>query len=278
MDIDFVKYLPIITAIISVVLGYIFGSRAKKNERLLQYTEENLRQVFSPMYHEILKITANQESKKREILIDALFAKYLANETPIYKIGNLELLDIFYELSERYNTFKLERSEQLWNEFWYDFINILFYKVNQGYRNSTKLLYQDFIWQQFIQSKPYWMKFYFESMKFLYETFKGINIACLLLFYFSASFTLFGLGLFPGDFWKLCLVLLGLSISTTLLLIPLNAQYIDLTSNTKDNFYRRFMKKRLPNFYAKLNNIFISKKNYDNIPEMYRGHLLDDRK
>jgi len=276
MDMDFTKYLPVVAAVLSATLGYGFGVRTKKNDRLIQFTQENLKEVYSPMYHEMKKLVSDSLTYKfREELLDAFFKKYLSSDTSIYKLGNLELLDSFYELSNKYRQFKKIREEELWKEFWWEFENNLFYKVEEGYRNSTNLLYRDFKWQQYIQTKPYWMKAYFESMKFLFVTAKGLNAISFLLVYFSGCSELFGLGIFPEDFWKLSLFILGLSIlATTLLLLP-NAHYNSLSSNSKDSFIRLVMKKLFPKMLVKWDRLFI-KKDYDKVPKMHEKQLFED--
>ncbi|MEK5255938.1 hypothetical protein NST74_20910 [Paenibacillus sp. FSL F4-0125] len=276
MEIDIVKYLPVATAILSVTLGYMFGIRTKKNDRLVQFTQENMKEVFSPMYHEMRKIISDSvKPRDREQLLDAFFEKYLANNTSIYKLGNLELVDTFYELSENYRQFKLLRDEGLWKEILWEFKNTLYYKVKEGYRNSTNLLYREFKWQQYIQTKPYWKRFYFESMKFLFETVKGINVISALLVYFSGFFKLLGRGLFPKDFWLFSLMLLGLSLFASLILIMPNIQYITLTSNSKDSFSRKVMKKHFPNILAKWDGLFL-KKDYTTVPKMYEKRLFEE--
>ncbi|GIO85073.1 hypothetical protein J25TS5_20050 [Paenibacillus faecis] len=277
MEIDITKYLPVAAAILSATLGYIFGIRTKKNERLVQFTQENVKEVFSPMYHEMKRIIENPLiPKNRELMLDTFFERYLVNNTPVYKLGNLELLDTFYELSEKYRHFKLSRDEDIWKEVWWDFENNLFCKVKEGYRNSTNLLYSEFTWEQYTQTKPYWMKFYLESMKFLFETAKGLNIVSLLLVYFSGCFKIFRLGLFPSDFWLFSLLILVLSIVVTLILIPFNMQYITLTSNSKQSFFRRVVKKAAPKILTKWDNFLINK-DYNDVPKMYKKRFLEDK-
>ncbi|MFC9775961.1 hypothetical protein [Paenibacillus chitinolyticus] len=276
MDIDFTKYLPVAAAILSATLGYIFGIRTKKNDRLVQFTQENLKEVYSPMYHDMKKIIADSvKPKDRELMLDTFFERYIGNDTSIYKLGSLELLDTFYELNDRYGQFKLSRDEGLWKDIWWEFESNFFYKVKEGYRNSTDLLYRDFRWQQYVQTKPYWKKFYFESMKFLFETVKGINVISALLVYFSTCFKLLGLGLFPNDFWIFSLMILGLSILATLVLMLPNIQYISLTSNLKESFFRQVAKKMFPVLVVKWDNLFI-KKDYEKVPKMYERRFYED--
>jgi len=276
MDIDFAKYLPIAPAILSATLGYMLGIRNKKNDRLIQFTQENLKDVFSPMYHELKHIiTYSESSKNREMMIDNFFENYNTKNTNIYKLGNLELLDTFYELNDKYVQFKLLRDEELWKEIWWELENKFFYKIEDGYKNSTNLLYRDFRWQQYIQSKPYWMKFYFESMKFLFDTAKGINIICFLMFYFSGCFELLGQKLFPKDFWIFSLVILGLSLMTTLVLLMPNVQYLSMSSNSKQSFSRKVIKKIFPKLLDRWDNFVVGKRNFEKIPKMYEKKSLD---
>lgn len=277
MEIDFTKYFPLVGAILSATLGYMFGARTKKNERLIQFTQENLKEVFSPLYHEMKKIlSVSVKPRERELLLDALFVKYLSIDTTIYKLGNLKLLDTFYELSDSYEKFKKNREEEQWKLFWYDFECILFYKVKEGYSNSTDLLYRDYNWQQYIQTKAYWKKFFYESMRFLYETAKGLNVVSLLLVYFSGCFKLIGLELFPKDFWVFSLMILGLSVMATTFLLLFNIQYITLSSNSKHSFIRQVMNKLFPNILVKWDGIFNGKRNFDRVPKMYDKRLFGD--
>ncbi|MFF2153800.1 hypothetical protein ACFVVQ_00685 [Paenibacillus chitinolyticus] len=276
MDIDFTKYLPIAATTLSATLGYVFGIRTKKNDRLIQFTQENLKEAFSPIFHEMKEMLANSlKPKARELMLDAFFEKYSGTDTPIYKLGDLELLDTFYELNEKYEQFMLSRNEDLWKEIWWELEYILFYKVKEGYRNSTNLLYRESRWQQYVQAKPYWARFYFESMKFLFETVKGINVVTALLVYFSGCFKLLGLGLFPEDFWIFSLMILATSVAASLVLILPNIQYIALTSNSKQSFSRQVMKKLFPKILAKWDGLFI-KKDYDSVPKMYEKRFFEE--
>ncbi|MFE5321620.1 hypothetical protein ACFQ88_23220 [Paenibacillus sp. NPDC056579] len=275
MEIDFAKYLPIVAAVLSATFGYIFGIRTKQNDRLIQYTQENLKEIYSPMYHEMKKIISDLiNPKDRELMLDTFFERYIDTNSSIYKLGNLELLDIFYELSDRYAQFKLTRDECQWKEIWWEFENNLYYRVEEGYRNSTNLLYRDFKWQQYIQTKPYWMKAYFESMKFLFETAKGLSVISALLVYFSGCFKLIGLSLFPKDFWLFSIMIFGFSVLATVLLMLLNIQYITLSSNSKNSFIRQVAKKLFPKMLVKWNRLFI-KKDYNKVPKMHEKGFLE---
>ncbi|RJX39587.1 hypothetical protein D3P09_09230 [Paenibacillus pinisoli] len=270
MEIDFIKYLPVAAAVVSASLGYIYGIRSKKNDRLIQFTQENLKEIYSPMYHEMDKILdKTMSAENREKLLDLYFDKYTATDIPVYKLGSLELLDILYDLRDKYKNFKVVRDKEKWEDFWWDFKNNLYHKVKQGYRNSIGLLYRDFKWQQYVQSKPYWKRLYFESMRFLFETAKGSNVLAALLVYFSGSFALIGIDFFPDDFWKFCIMILGMSIVATIALMMPNIEYITLTSNSRNSFTRKVIKKHFPKILEKWDKFLVGKKNYDDVPIMH---------
>lgn len=275
MVIDLVKYLPVATAVLSASLGYIYGVRGKKNDRMIQFTQENLKEVYSPMYHELEQIFENiTRPEDRERLLDSYFEKYTALDTSAYKLGSLELLDTLYELRDKYKDFKVIRDKAKWEEFWWELNHNLFFKVKEGYRSSIGLLYRDFKWQQYVQAKPYWMRFYLESMRFMFETVKGFNIISLILVYFSGSFELLGADLLPNDFWIFSLLILGMSVLATLVLILPNIQYLTLTSNPKDSFSRRVMRKLFPKLLVKWDNLFIGKKSYNDVPKMHEKRFF----
>jgi len=275
-DIDFIKYLPVITSIITATLGYMFGGRSKRNDALVQSTKESLEKAFNPIYHEIeFEIKGAENSTQREKMLDKFFKKYTSNTTIIYKLGNSKLIDEFYELSHKYKSFKSLRDENLWKDFWYEFENNFFLKIKEGYKNSINLLHRDLNWQQYVQAKPYWQKFYFETMKFLFDTVKGINIALLLTVYFSGCFKLFGLDLFPSSFWEASVVLLIVSLCLTGFLMMLNVQYLTLSSNSREGFTRKIMKKVMPRTLKWWDNLFL-KREYDKVPKMYDKKTFED--
>jgi len=269
------QYLPVATAVLSASLGYIYGIRGKKNDRMIQFTQENLKEVYSPMYHELEKLFENTiRPEDRERMLDAYFEKYTAFDTPAFKLGSLEILDTLYELRDKYKEFKAARDESKWEDFWWELKNNLFYKVKEGYRTSIRLLYRDFKWQQYTQSKSYWMKFYLELIRLLFETAKGVNIISLILVYFSVSFELLGADLLPNDFWLFSLLTLGMSVVATSFLMILNVQYISLTSNPKDSFSRQFLRRKFPRILEKWDSLFIGKKSYDDVPKMHEKRFF----
>lgn len=229
------------------------------------------------MYHEIKDMLGDSISpKSRELALDKFFQKYNSVDISIFKLGNMNLLNTFYELKDQYKLFKQLRDDKLWKELWWEFEKGFFCKLEETYWNSIALLYREFNWQQYIQTKPYWMRFYFETMKFLFETFKGLSIISLILFYFSGCFKLIGLKLLPSDFWLISLIILGFSSITTALLTMPNAQYIELTSNSKKSFFRNIIKNKLPKLYTRWDGFLVSKKNIDKMPAMYRKQFFED--
>ncbi|WP_337102016.1 hypothetical protein [Paenibacillus sp. YIM B09110] len=277
MEIDFSKYLPVLAAVISVSLGYMYGVRSKKNDRIMQLTQESLKEVYSPMFHEISRIISKMVKPiDREKMMDSFFDKYASDVTSVYKLGNLGLMQSFYELSNKYQQFKLTRDSSVWKDVWYEFEEVIFYEVKSGYMNSVNLLYRDFKWQQYIQAKPYWMKLYFESIKFLHETANGAIVTSAILLYFSGFFRLLGLGLFPKDFWVISLIIFVMSVLASLFLALFNMQYIILSSNIKQSLLRKSMNKIFPKLLFKWDGLFSVRKNYNKVPPMYDINIHKD--
>lgn len=273
---DFGKYLPLIAAVIAATLSYILGGRSRKNDVILQSTKENLKDIISPMYNEIeLRVKSIGNAKEREKLLDDFFERYTTNDTVIYKLGSLRLIDEFYDLYKKYKEFKGARSEKAWKEFWWEFDNIFFPKLKDNYRNSINLIYRDFNWQQYILTKSYWKRFYHEVMKFLLDTMKGVNIVSILSLYFSVIFKIAGLKFFPDDLWKLSIMLLLLSLALTGLLILFNIQYLAMSSISKQSFERKIVRKIAPNLLDKWDNMFL-KKDYESIPKMYDKKTIEE--
>ncbi|WP_438431373.1 hypothetical protein [Gorillibacterium sp. sgz500922] len=269
MEIDFSKYLPLGTAIISASIVYWYSMRSKKGDRLIQFTQDNLREIYSPIYHEMKKIINKSICPKdRERMLDSFFDKYSNINTSIYKLGNIELLNSFYDLQEKFAMFKPSRDLELWRNFWWEFENLFFYKISQGYKNSIALLYREFNWQQHLQISPYWKKIYLELVKFLFDTAKGSNVALLFIEYLIISSNIFAINLFPRDSWKVNLKILGLSVLFTLILKFANLDYSNFTSNPQKGVISKSFEKYFPRVSKWWKNMFITKRSYNKVPEM----------
>lgn len=267
------NYIPVIAACVAAILGYFFGQRTKKHDRVIQFSLDSVKEIYSPMYHELKDIThSSLPPKERELKIDAFFLKHLSSNTQIYKLGNVEIFDLFYELSNKYMAFKESRDENIWRDFWVSFENEFYFRIKDEYDNLTNLIYHEFKWQQFILNKPYWLKSYYEVMRFLLETFKGILVVLALIAYFTGAFELFKIGLFPKDTFKLCTLLFFMSSVIFTILVMLNLQYINLSAKKRKNsFSRNFMKKFLPRFLTWWDNFLMQKGNNDlsKVPKMF---------
>jgi hypothetical protein len=275
------SYLPLVTAILSALLGYFFGQRTKKTERVIQYSQDNIKEIYSPMYHQLLEIFNEYlTSIERENLLDIFFKKHLAPDTTIFKLGNVELLDVFYELSQKYSKFKSIRDNSIWKDFWLALENDLYLKVKEEYRSLNSLVYHEFKWQQHILNKPYWLKSYFELMKFLFETSKGTVVALTLMVYISGFLKLFGNDLLPADFFKLSFMFLGMSLTIMISLVVPNIPYISLSTGSKKNsFGRLILKKMVPKLLDWWDKLFLLKhtNDYRKVPKMYDKNNIEGK-
>ncbi|MBP1996062.1 hypothetical protein [Paenibacillus eucommiae] len=135
------NYVPLLAAIVSMTLAYYYGQRTKIKDRVIDYSKENVKDIWSPLYHELRAIfiqTLPEEKKQREDLLDSFFSKYLSSNTQIYKLDDEELLETFYDLSDKYRGFKNTRDNKLWEEFMHSFKND-FYRKLIAMRGAPKI-------------------------------------------------------------------------------------------------------------------------------------------
>ncbi|MFS0840374.1 hypothetical protein [Paenibacillus sp. 1P03SA] len=272
MEINYSTYLPFAVAVVSATLGYFFGSRTKKNDRIILYTQENLKDVVSPFYHEMIRImNRSLQPKQREDLLDNFFEMYMSNNTFVYKLGNLNVLDSFYDLNLKYLEFKQNRDVTKWNEFWHSLEENFFNTIKKEYRGSISLVYHQFKWQQYIHVQTYWKRIYFELVKFLYDTAIGMIAVSLILIYFSGLFKFFGLGVFAKEFLVDSLLFFGFSVVLAAFLTIINTQYSNMSSNTKQIDWLDKKLSKILNW----RKFSVEKKDFSDVPNMYEKKLLD---
>lgn len=99
-------YIPVILAILTPILTYLIGVRKGNNEKFDLQLENNLKDVISPMLHEIKAITRQQEeSNERNKLLkkflksmELVIANYTKCQTSIYVINIMKPRNIIINL------------------------------------------------------------------------------------------------------------------------------------------------------------------------------------
>lgn len=93
---DLQKYMPLIVAIVSSILAFVFGKSTEKKKRFVAISDEVLSKTIGKMYKELIYITEVQNYDVKKIKLFIL--KYSGDEN-IYKIYDDEIIFSILDLS-----------------------------------------------------------------------------------------------------------------------------------------------------------------------------------
>lgn len=181
-----VQFLPVISSMIAAFLGYFFGQRGKKNQQFIKQVENSLDEVCAPLFYELKKIKEISNNYKKEKMLKVMFEKYTAENSKVHKIGNMNILECFYELEKTFSILSKERKDNDRIKF-----NIQFSKfysmVEKEYWINVTVMYRDYRWFTYSSSKSYFTKYVVGLTRFIYEIAKLFVIiwllGCYLLIY-----------------------------------------------------------------------------------------------
>ncbi|WP_223557114.1 hypothetical protein [Lysinibacillus sphaericus] len=97
---NIIKYLPILVAIISAIIAYIFGRLNEKKKNLTKMLEDSLHSQYTNLYQEIIKIEFSIVDK--EIAIRDFILR-VSSDKEIYKLYQNEINFYLFNLSVKIN-------------------------------------------------------------------------------------------------------------------------------------------------------------------------------
>lgn len=176
------NYLPVITVFLTAFLGYIFGNRHYKNERLYKNMEDILENFYSPAYHEMKNIKLNMTSYNKFELIENFSKKYLSTETKIFKSYNNRIVQMIDELQDIIIEYKKSDERELITDLSKKFDGI-YYCVQKDYNDIRKSLYKEMPWCIKLNSMNPILKLLMELIDLFYDIMKFLLICWLILSY-----------------------------------------------------------------------------------------------
>lgn len=244
-------YIPVILAILTPILTYLIGVRKGNNEKFNLQLENNLKDVISPMIHEIKAITRKQEeSNERNKLLKKFFEKYGASDSKLYEMSNKYIADRYYETEKYYYEFMKNRNQNDWEDFWTYFIN--FNKLIDNEYNKIKgILYSNYVWLMDLSNKNKILRILMEIMVMLYELTKfslmasGLFLFALIILLIKGNVVIYGYVKVITCLWFLASValwgVLTMCVST----------YIQAIQVQKDSEIRKALERKFPKLIKK---------------------------
>lgn len=252
---DYLWIVPLIATVLGASIGYFWGQRTKKQERLFNQTYESLKDVCSPMYHEMKLIFREPLIEKRDSGLEDFFTRYKSIQTDLFKIGNIKIIQEFYIVENLYLMYTQNPTKEHWVEFWYNF-QTFYNLIESEYSTNLKALYGEYRWNRKVNQKEPLMKLLIEVCVSLLKLSRTATLLSVLSIY---------LGIW--DFFlvkKVASVLIyygffGLIMSLLIWFTcrGFSSEYVTLTDNgfESQNIIQLIMSKIFPNRMKKVSEL-----------------------
>ncbi|MGK5509429.1 hypothetical protein [Brevibacillus formosus] len=258
-DKELLVFLPLFIAIVGAVIAYFFGQRSKNLERFYDQTKTSLKEITSPIFHELRNINATQIPEKKERLLRNFFEKYSSKDTNIYLIGNRFILEYYYKLHNFFNAFLITRNEKDWEEFCQRYDGF-FITIEEEYWKTFEISYSEYKWNQFNMNKNIFFRLWNGTVRFLHITSKVIVVVAGFCVYFAIYDQLViaffkDMNILPDDFFIFSIMLLFLSLILYSFMTMVNSYQLGYTQKGKGLFYK-ILKKACPNAMRKWDKLW----------------------
>lgn len=270
MDITKIAFIiPIIVAF----LAYHFGQRSTKITRFYTQAEANLTELCGPIHFQIEKIMNHSNPKDREDELDDLYNRFSSNKSPLHKLANLRLVELFSKSERSYIAFKKSRDEDDWSLFWKDF-QPLQEMIQHEYWANFSVVYNEYKWYQKSLNSNYLVRVVYDLIKWFKQTVNFLMIVSLLAIY-TTTFDYFFVKEFPKGSVQLSLIFSIFTLILFGLSIMISAPIYHIDGQKRSSGVRRFAER----FFPRLINIyddFPIRKNKIEIPKMFnKKHPLE---
>ncbi|WP_234122372.1 hypothetical protein [Clostridium hydrogenum] len=244
-------YIPVILAILTPILTYLIGVRKGNNEKFDLQLENNLKDVISPMLHEIKAITRQQEeSNERNKLLKKFFEKYGASDSKLYEMSNKYICDKYYETEKYYYKFMQNKNQNNWEDFWTYFIS--FNKlIDNEYNKIKSILYSNYVWLMDLSNKNKISRVFMEIMVMFYELSKFILMACIIFLIAMVIYYEEDKSFIHGYDIKIMILLSLAILIVNMILSSCLSEYIQAIQNQKDSMIKKYLRRKHPNIIKK---------------------------
>lgn len=181
---SFQPYLPFIIPLVVAGIAYFFGQRTNKINRFYTQVENSLKNMIEPLYFKLKDIQKQDDEEKRENMLEDFFEGQFNKN--IASIGNKDIIRWLIRVEKEYRKFKVERTEDLWKEFWI-LLQYFYNMVENEYWKNFCALYGDYIWYQNNLTTNFLLRFWNELIRMMSESFKFLS----LVLSFSVVFAIY---------------------------------------------------------------------------------------
>lgn len=246
---DYAPYLSIVVNVFAIFFGYFIGVRKFKTEYFYSNLKDSLSLILSPMFHEIKEIRDIENSYQRDIKLRDFFTKYSSSKTVIYKIGNMFLLNWYYEMEELYKDYCKLRDDKSWSEFWIKF-DRFYIMIKDYYLNTFSTLYIEHTWMLKLNTTGFTYRFLNELARFLYEYFELLIALGGIMAVVILSDRLSNTNLFSNDFINLYLLVYVFIFMIFAITIVLASNYLSFINMQKPKSkFKVIIEKRFPKIF-----------------------------
>ncbi|WRU97852.1 hypothetical protein RYX51_22515 (plasmid) [Priestia filamentosa] len=142
---NFIKeYLPLLIAITSASLAYLYARRNNNFANFYNQSKESLEDLLGPMYFRLKHIMSIEDLYEKEARLEEWFNDYNPSKVPIHKLGSQLLIKKFLILQEMFPNLGKKRLEI--EEEFYKELESVYKNLEKRYWSVFNSLYKDYNW------------------------------------------------------------------------------------------------------------------------------------
>ncbi|PZD93006.1 hypothetical protein DNH61_24775 [Paenibacillus sambharensis] len=172
---DLSIYIPFVTAVLAVILGYVSYVKQKKQERFFAQAQENQDKAIGPIRKELLKIQRERNSKNRMTMILAFFTKYSDPESHLYKLANKRLIKYYEETEAFFETYLAKPNVETLDKFEKRFTDLT-NTIEGDFWENFNAIYKEHRWYRHLWNHSFIYRLLNEITLTLFEAFKWLLI------------------------------------------------------------------------------------------------------
>ncbi|GIN89124.1 hypothetical protein J22TS1_01750 [Siminovitchia terrae] len=253
------EYLPFLIPLIPLLVAFIvysLGRRGHRINKLYSQIENNLTNACGPMYFNLKRIcelgTESQINYEIENRLENFFSKFSSVKFPIHQLGNLAVLELFIKTEKEYHSFIESPTKEHWEQLKKS-LHDLKNELDREYYANFETLYKDYLWDRKHVEGNFFIRMFFELMKFVKETVNFLTV-CSLLFVYFAIWDYYFIKIFPIGSVSLSLVVLCLCIGANGVMFMFNGFFHE-HSNRRNSFLGG-LKKLIKRLFKKIIQFF----------------------
>ena len=223
---------PILIALLSAFIGYQFSRRAKGNDSFIVELTKSYENSYYPMYIQ-MKTIKEYEMEQRDQLVKEFIEFYSLPSSTTKSIASTSLLEMFFELRQKYLDFVKDNDEVIRQAFWESF-EVFYSALENEFWQAHYIIYKDYHVFKTLITKNQLLRILMELSILVYNVTTFLLYITGFVLYLSIWNYFKPLSIFPS-WWtvKHSLFLSLEAILAQLVMLTISSWYVSLRNKRK---------------------------------------------